>query len=87
MPRSTRSPTWASRVSPTGPGPSSKPLGGHARARRTETSLALTAQETQVARLVVEGDANREAAAMLFISPATVEYPDEDQVEQADRHG
>jgi DNA-binding NarL/FixJ family response regulator len=48
--------------------------GGHARARRPETSLALTAQETQVARLVVEGDTNREAAAKLFISPATVEY-------------
>jgi len=48
--------------------------GDHARARRTETSLALTAQETQVARLVIEGDTNREAAAKLFISPATVEY-------------
>jgi DNA-binding CsgD family transcriptional regulator len=48
--------------------------GGHARARSPETSLALTAQETQVARLVVEGDTNREAAAKLFISPATVEY-------------
>jgi DNA-binding NarL/FixJ family response regulator len=27
-----------------------------------------------VARLVLEGDTNREAAAKLFISPATVEY-------------
>ena len=37
-------------------------------------SLALTAQETQVARLVAEADINREVAAKLFISPATVEY-------------
>ena len=48
--------------------------GTHARARHTGTSLELTAQETQVATLVVAGDTNREAAAKLFISPATVEY-------------
>lgn len=48
--------------------------GGRARARRPETSLALTAQETLVAKLVAEGDTNREVAAKLFISPATVEY-------------
>jgi len=48
---------------------------GHcARPPALGTSLALTAQETQVARLVVEGDTNRMAAAKLFISPATVEY-------------
>jgi DNA-binding CsgD family transcriptional regulator len=37
-------------------------------------SWGLTAQETQVARLVAEGGTNREVAAKLFISPATVEY-------------
>jgi DNA-binding CsgD family transcriptional regulator len=48
--------------------------GGHARTRRAGAPSALTAQETQVARLVAEGDTNREVAAKLFISPATVEY-------------
>jgi DNA-binding CsgD family transcriptional regulator/tetratricopeptide (TPR) repeat protein len=48
--------------------------GGHARARHAGVSRELTAQETQVATLVVAGDTNREAAAKLFISPATVEY-------------
>lgn len=48
--------------------------GEHARQRRVETSLALTSQEAQVARLVAQGETNRDVAAHLFISPATVEY-------------
>ncbi|BBH69934.1 hypothetical protein ACTI_66190 [Actinoplanes sp. OR16] len=34
----------------------------------------LTAQETEIARLVAEGHANREIAERLFISPNTVQY-------------
>ena len=48
--------------------------GERARERSVETSQTLTPQEAQVARLVVEGRGNREVAAELFISPATVDY-------------
>ncbi len=48
--------------------------GERARKRSVETSQTLTPQETQVARLVAEGRANRQVAAELFISPATVDY-------------
>jgi DNA-binding CsgD family transcriptional regulator len=46
------------------------------RAGRRDGGVAgrLTPQETQVARLVAEGDSNRQVAARLFISPSTVEY-------------
>ena len=48
--------------------------GERARKRTTHTSEQLTPQELQVARLAAQGNANREIAAQLFISPNTVEY-------------
>src|ERR1700748_3799608 len=48
--------------------------GARARQRVAETATDLTPQEAQVARLVANGDTNREAAAKLFLSPATIEY-------------
>ena len=48
--------------------------GERPRKRSVETTQALTPQEAQVARLVAEGGTNRDVAAELFISPATVEY-------------
>jgi DNA-binding CsgD family transcriptional regulator len=48
--------------------------GERARARTIDTRDQLTPQESQIARLVAEGNTNREIAAQLFISPSTVEY-------------
>jgi len=48
--------------------------GEQPRKRSVETTQTLTPQEVQVARLVAEGGTNRDVAAELFISPATVEY-------------
>jgi DNA-binding CsgD family transcriptional regulator len=48
--------------------------GEHARARTVDTLDQLTPQEAQIARLVAEGNTNREIAGQLFISPSTVEY-------------
>jgi DNA-binding CsgD family transcriptional regulator len=48
--------------------------GEHARERTVDKRDQLTAQETQIARLVADGRSNREIAAQLFISPSTVEY-------------
>jgi DNA-binding CsgD family transcriptional regulator len=47
--------------------------GERARPRSVETAQGLTTQEAQVARLVAEGGTNREIAAELFLSPATVD--------------
>jgi DNA-binding NarL/FixJ family response regulator len=43
-------------------------------ARAAGASAALTAQETQVARLARDGLSNPEIGARLFISPRTAEY-------------
>jgi DNA-binding CsgD family transcriptional regulator len=45
------------------------------RARRRSTPVdALTAQELAVAKLVVGGATNRDAAATLYVSPKTIEF-------------
>ena len=48
--------------------------GEYARKRTPDTLDDLTPQETQIARLAAQGETNREIAARLFISSATVEY-------------
>jgi DNA-binding CsgD family transcriptional regulator/tetratricopeptide (TPR) repeat protein len=48
--------------------------GETARKRTVETSNELTAQETQIVRLVREGHTNPEIGARLFLSPRTVEW-------------
>jgi DNA-binding NarL/FixJ family response regulator len=48
--------------------------GEHARRHEVGTPEELTPQEAQIAVLVSRGEANREIAAQLFVSPSTVEY-------------
>ena len=48
--------------------------GETARKRDPSTAEDLTPQELQIARLVAEGNSNKECAARLFLSPRTVEY-------------
>jgi DNA-binding CsgD family transcriptional regulator len=44
------------------------------RRREAATADQLTSQELQIARLVAEGKTNRDVAAILFVSPKTVEF-------------
>jgi len=48
--------------------------GEHVRKREVGIPEQLTPQEAQIAALVSRGEANREIAAQLFVSPSTVEY-------------
>jgi DNA-binding CsgD family transcriptional regulator len=48
--------------------------GETARKRDPSTLSQLTPQETQIARLVGDGNSNKDVAAQLFLSPRTVEY-------------
>jgi DNA-binding NarL/FixJ family response regulator len=48
--------------------------GETARKRTAETSIRLTAQEAQVARLARDGLSNLEIGSRLYISPRTVQY-------------
>jgi DNA-binding CsgD family transcriptional regulator len=48
--------------------------GEHVRKREVGILEQLTPQEAQIAALASQGEANREIAAQLFVSPSTVEY-------------
>jgi DNA-binding NarL/FixJ family response regulator len=48
--------------------------GETARKRNPSTLAQLTPQELQIARLVAEGQSNKDVAAQLFLSPRTIEY-------------
>ena len=48
--------------------------GEHARQRTAGTETGLTPQEARIARLVSQGNSNRDIAAQLFLSPSTADY-------------
>ena len=60
--------------SPSGRRVELRATGERARKRELGTPEELTPQEAQIAALVSRGEANREIAAQLFLSPSTVEY-------------
>jgi DNA-binding CsgD family transcriptional regulator len=60
---------WAERASV-----ELRATGERARRRDPSTLAQLTPQELQIARLVGEGQSNKDVAAQLFLSPRTVEY-------------
>src|SRR5262249_4401563 len=64
-----RAETWAERARV-----ELRATGETARKRDPSTIGDLTPQELQIARLVGEGNSNKEVAAQLFLSPRTVEY-------------
>ncbi len=47
--------------------------GERARPRTASAAEELTPQEAQIARLVIQGESNRDIAAQLFLSPSTVD--------------
>ena len=62
-------PHWAQRAET-----ELRATGRTARPRRLLAEEPLTSQETRVAVLAAQGLSNREIAAMLFLSPKTVEH-------------